>query len=202
MRQIARSIRLVSVLALVVLGLGACVSPISIPAPPPPPRPTIGPVRDQAGGPGLASLELTSNTNCAEVGEVVTFTLTISNEMTYPITLTGTPVLDIIISPAAANVPKPSPNQRWSESGQYPSSVSPILAPHEVRIYKWLWKADSAYASQPEPQYNGVVVSASTAELRPSASAPRGNGTTIYLGIGTRDLSYPGAYIRCADMQH
>ena len=68
--------------------------------------PTIGPVQQGSGGPGSPHIELRANTNCAEVGGVITFTTAITNEMNVPITFTGSsPLLDMVLKPRGASAP-------------------------------------------------------------------------------------------------
>lgn len=186
---------------LLLAGLVGCTAPIAFPlATPAPIIPTIGPLQDLGGGSGRLGINLQSSTNCAEVHEVVTFTLTLSNTATYPITLTGSPTLDIVMSPRAKNTPHPAPSQYWSETSEYPTIFHPVFSPGEVRTYAWKWIADNVYTTPPEA--GGVEVSVITAELLAPNTRPQPNGASLYVGIGTLPQPMPDTFIRCADMQH
>jgi hypothetical protein len=161
--------------------------------------PTIGPVQGEVGRPGRASLTLSSNTNCAEIGEVITFDLRIANEATYPITLTGNLLFDIVLEPASWPLAGPIPARRWSESNQYPNTVNQVLAPGTAQTYQWQWAAEAVYG---QAGVKGIVASVSTAVLRPGDTNLQ--ASKVEIGVGVHSM--PGgesahAGIECAAMQ-
>jgi hypothetical protein len=160
--------------------------------------PTIGPVRQGTGGPGSRHFELSANTNCAEVGEVVTFTTTLANETSVPITLTGTPLVDIVLKPIGEIVPP----LRWSTTPDYPKNINPIFAPGEGRTYTWQWVADAAYLQPQQTHNNGVIAQLTFGDVIAEGYKlhPRGS-IEVYVGVGTHNLPMPGSNVRCADMR-
>ena len=149
------------------------------------PFPTLGPVSNIGGRQGRVVSELTASTNCAEVGEVVTFTLHIRNDATFPITLTGPPFLEIVVQPVYQ---EGAPIQRWSASEQYPAAINPLFVPGEDRTYVWRWTADAAYAPNPTKD-NGVEVIAPMGILGPENSVIQSARNNFGLGIRTINLA-------------
>jgi hypothetical protein len=158
--------------------------------------PTIGPVRHVSGLSTAARVELTASTNCAEVGEVVTFTTQITNEMSIPMTLRGLPPLDILLKSAVPGAPP----QRWSATPQYPKAINPVLAPGEVRMYEWQWVADAAYAQLEQTTYNGVEARLELGGAFVGEETIAGGSIAVYVGVGAHVLPQPGTNVRCADM--
>lgn len=146
------------------------------------PLPTIGPITQASGGPDSIFWQITSSTNCAEIGEMVTFSVQLVNETTYPVTITNTPLLDIVIQPAQWPFEMPEPVQRWSEARSYPREMSPILAPGEVRRYQWQWQADAVYG-----QYgvNGVKARFITGTIQKQHSSTPAGGVDVWVGVRT-----------------
>jgi hypothetical protein len=159
------------------------------------PIPTLGPM--QTGGEADDTLiELTSTTNCAEIGEVVTFTVRIANHRKTPATFTGTPLFDVVIRPAKYRL---TPVQRWSESNQYPATINPVFAPGEERTYQWHWTADAIYAPA-AVEGNGVEVTLTTAYFRSDTIFPQGGSLPPFV-IGVMSRNLPNGAIRCAEMR-
>ena len=160
--------------------------------------PTIGPVRQESGGPGSRHLELSASTNCAEVGEVITFTITMTNEMEVPMTLADTHRLDIVLKPSGGV----GPTQRWSATSQYPTTINPVLAPYETRTYHWRWKADAVYAQVQQTDFTGVFAQFTSSEFLPKGYAPLPGGSVeVYVGVGAHILPQPGTNVPCTEMR-
>ena len=157
--------------------------------------PTIGPIEQVHGGRERMIYGVTANTNCAEVGEMVTLTVGITNTATFPITATGTPALDIVITP---NNPDGSsgpgaPIQRWTESADYPGDPNPVMAAGEARTYVWRWKADAAYTDY------GAWVQFVTGDIVWEGAGTPAGGPEIMVGIGSVTVDVD-ASIPCADL--
>ena len=156
--------------------------------------PTIGPVQRGSGGVGVHQVTL-SNTNCADVGEMVTLTGQITNTKTIPITVTGTPAFDIVITP---NNPDGSfglgaPIQRWTESADYPGDPNPVLMAGEARTYVWRWQADAAYAD------TGAWVRFVTGDIVWEGAGTPAGGPKIMVGVGSVTVDVD-ASIPCTDL--
>jgi hypothetical protein len=179
--------------------LGGCRSPIALPSGHERPLPTIGPLQNITGTSGDILLEITAPTNCAEIGDQVTFTGRITNKATYPVTIITVPLVDFVISPANWRASKgPKPIQRWSQTNQYPQNINPILAPGEQRTYQWHWTADAVYG---EFGVNGVQTQFVVGEMPLKTSSFIG-GIDVWVGVRTipgGESSESG--IACADMR-
>ncbi|MEP7188170.1 MAG: hypothetical protein ABI901_03135, partial [Roseiflexaceae bacterium] len=160
--------------------------------------PTIGPVQQRSGGAGTPDIELIANTNCAEVGEIVTFTIRMMNRMSLLITFTGTPLVDIVLKPSGESVPL----LRWSTTSQYPKDINPVFAPGEIRTYQWQWVADAAYVQPQQTTDNGVIAQLTFGDVIAEGYSPLPGGSIeVYVGVGTHILPMPGTNVRCADMR-
>src|SRR5687768_710435 len=67
--------------------------------------PTIGPEQSPSGKNDF--IQIATSTNCAQAGEMVTVTARIRNREQYPVTVIGTPPLDIVIQPGLWPQDKP-----------------------------------------------------------------------------------------------
>jgi hypothetical protein len=195
-----------SMLCAIVL-LSGCVP---VPFTTPDRTPTIGPVQigrvdpDAAPSIGL-SMELTTNTNCAEVGEVVTFTARIHNNEVRRITLKGSPPLDIILSlgPPESIEETELPVRRWSETPAFPQSFDPVLQPGELRTYQWSWTAEQVFYPNPDRPGNGVWISFYRGAVVSTSGGSRPAGALIgYMGVGKMDfIAGPDSSIPCAELR-
>lgn len=157
------------------------------------------PVWEGASGSGVRS-ELSANTNCAEVGEVVTFTVTLANETTQPFTVTGDPLLDIVVQ-APPISGQPAPVARWPQSVYYPAQITPVWQPGESRTYQWPWRVDPAFAQQERAGDNVIQASMPATNVRLSSGSITGaGGLDVTIGIGALRTS-PFDWIPCADLQ-
>jgi hypothetical protein len=77
--------------------------------------------------------QLTASTNCAEIGEEVVFTATITNPSKLLLPVLERPAFDMLIRAEAPTTT--SVIQRWSETNQYPGNINPVLQPGETRTY-------------------------------------------------------------------
>jgi hypothetical protein len=163
--------------------------------------PTIGPVWNGTGGSGSVGATIIAPTNCVEVGEVITFTVTLANESAVPMTVTGDPPLDIVLEPTNPVIPSPRPVARWSESQFYPSSITPVWMPGESRSYQWPWMVDPAFAL-PEARENALHVRFVTGEIQFAGrgSTPAGE-LAMGLGIGALSFNPVGGSISCVELR-
>ena len=106
--------------------------------------PTIGPIQQGTGQPASATITLSANINCAEIGEIITFTLTLENRETYPLTLTGNPLVEITIEPR--RIGGGGASIAWSQTTTYPATIDPVIQPGETRVYQWPFRVDPSYA--------------------------------------------------------
>lgn len=146
--------------------------------------PALEPVRAGSGGSGDFEEEITASTNCAEVGEMVTFTVNLANRTEKPLTLTGAPLFDITLQPFKWTRAGAPPSERWSESGQYPANVNPVLQAGEQRSYTWQWLVTPRFAQQ-GTEGNNLLVSYSMGEtiFNNGNRTPAGT-TTVLVSIG------------------
>jgi hypothetical protein len=157
--------------------------------------PNLEPVARTTGITGTLNTTLTASTNCAKVGELITFTLTLENLRTQPMTLTDTPRLDLVIEPHRA-IRNPADVQRWSADPDYPS-IDVVLHPREVRQYAWGWHADPRYAATANTYEDGIHVQINNGITLPSGSA---SGFVMYVDIGVRSIRTPGETTYCKDL--
>lgn len=154
----------------------------------------------KAGGshPVLGLLELTASTNCAEVGEVVTFTVRYKNETADPITLVSDPLLDIVIVAHPQGGNATIPQQRWSASTHYPATINPVVQPGEERTYTWQWKADGIYA---QDSVDRVTITAEAQVSRLQNALPQGIEQQVSIGVSRIEGNRPGTSIPCRDLR-
>jgi uncharacterized protein YceK len=115
----------------------------------------IQPVTVYGGSANTIAMTLESNTNCAEIGEEVVLTLTITNAADTPFTMVEP--LDIILRPMTVRG-KQTPAHRWSETAQYPPVIPSVFAPKETRTYEWRWQAAQQFGDDHDRRENGVDV--------------------------------------------
>ncbi|KAB8144314.1 hypothetical protein F8S13_05400 [Chloroflexia bacterium SDU3-3] len=108
--------------------------------------PTRGPITTRQWiEPTMMNFVLSSSTNCADVGQVITFTVRLENNYREPVTFDGNPPVDMVISPVQDNPDAPIGLVRWSESPTYPAQMITQIGPGESHSYQWQWRADEAY---------------------------------------------------------
>lgn len=144
------------------------------------PLPTIGPVQQVTGISELIRTELTATTNCANIGDVITFTGRVTNESNHPLTITSYPPFDFVLRPANWRSNASMPVQHWSEISSDASSANPVLAPGETRTYLWQWIADAVYGQR---GVNGIRVTFIIGEI-PQETRPSG-GPEVWVGVHT-----------------
>jgi hypothetical protein len=153
-----------------------------------PTPPTRGPVQASGGQQDSGKLTLSASTNCALLGETLTFTLQVKNTATYPLEFTGPPLFDMTIKRVG------QPQVRWSETDQYPATINPVMAPGEIRDYQWQWVST----------IEGVfTLEVQTAALPPKATFPNGGSASLVFGVNWMEWS-PGSIpgrISCADLK-
>ena len=96
-----------------------------------------------------------ASTNCAQIGEWVTFEVVLHNGVDFPIELTDSPPFDLILKPAQWNLSDPQPIERWSDSYQYPQEIDRVLEPGERQSYTWKWQANTQFTQQ-DPHENMI----------------------------------------------
>lgn len=162
-------------------------------------QPRIEPVSLVSGGHGSETIALLANTNCAEVGEIVTFTLRIANQMTEPMTITGQLVLDIVLQPNNWTSTEPESFRYWSQSTQYPVAIDRVLVPGEEHIYQWQWVAKLVYSP---PNAQGVIASVNVGLIEtPSGGATRAGDVRVAVGVDTMPGGESPAGIQCKSMK-
>jgi hypothetical protein len=159
-------------------------------------RPTIGPLSDGGDRPGVPAVSLATSTNCAAIGEAVTFTVQIVNNEPVAITMPITPALDIVLRPNMFDPPTPSNTRHWSDTDQYPRNLNLVLQPAEERRYTWTWMAEAQYGS---PEVMGIVARAIVPILEPGTTIPVSLGGNVYVGAQYR--LYDGGPFPCAKMR-
>ena len=146
---------------------------LPLPIPSAPPFPTVGPVQRISGNASRTMAVIQSSTNCAEIGEMVTFTASFTNTATYPVTITTEPVMDMVLMPSRWDpADGPEPVQRWSESDQYPTDLPTVVQPGEEWVYQWRWQADPVFNPQGRSEVRAQLVTGQI-QLRAS-SVPEG----------------------------
>ncbi len=98
------------------------------------------------------TVTLQSNTNCAERGQSILFTLTIQNDREQPITFMDTPPFNIVLSTRD----DPTPQFRWSEANTYPQDIPQTVQPDETKTYTWEWQAPPDFQSNASEK--GIIV--------------------------------------------
>ena len=165
------------ILVLMALPLTGCWFP-----PGSPPLPTVGPVRERSGRRGVVTSELTTSTNCADVGEILIIQGTVKNEATYPLRFDGRPAFDFIIRPGDWNSANGSePVRRWSETAEYPA-IDPVLAPGETRTFEWRWPVERSYGQPGSKGMSVVQVQFWQGEIQ-RIGRPAG-GQVVGVGVG------------------
>ena len=139
-----------------------------------------------------------ANTNCAEIGEMVTFTASFTNTATYPVTITTEPVMDMVLMPAQWDpTDGPEPVQRWSESDQYPTDLPTVVQPGEEWVYQWRWQADPVFRSQKGSEVRAQLV---TGQIQLRASSVPEGGPEVWVGVGAMRLPGGGA-VECYELE-
>lgn len=161
----------------------------------PPPR---GPVQTRAEADvadGTFDDALAASTNCADIGQIITFEVRFYNRRLEPVTLTDDPPFDIEIRPARPDASVPV--QVWSQHADYPQPIKPVIAAGETRVYQWHWRAEPVYGRALLDGY-GVTVTL-RARIRFSPNSPSIDATTqAYIGVKSYGLGSGAAL--CADM--
>ncbi|NOK63291.1 MAG: hypothetical protein GFH27_549325n3 [Chloroflexi bacterium AL-W] len=143
--------------------------------------PTIGPVQGLSGSTNRTTAVIQANTNCAEIGEMVTFTASFTNTVPYTVTITTEPIMDIVLSPANWDpADGPEPIQRWSESEQYPHDFATVVEPGEEWVYQWRWQADAVYGAG---GVNGVRAQLQMGQVQLRSSAIPSGGPQVAVGV-------------------
>ena len=124
------------------------------------------------GGNALNAL-LTLSTNCVEVGEPLTITLTLTNTAAEAVVLDGDPPIDLAIDRKDLNAP--ARRDVWSADASYPTSFNPRMELGEVRTYSWHWVAHADFAGYANIQ-SGAIVRYLTEGFSPDAAH-------LYLGV-------------------
>ena len=143
--------------------------------------PTIGPVQHRSGNTYTPIYHIQANTNCADIGEMVTFTARVTNTLTFPVTITTEPVMDIVLSPANWDpADGPEPIQRWSESAEYPEDFPTEMQTGEEWVYQWRWQADAVYGAG---GVNGVRAQLQMGQVQLRGSAIPSGGPDVDVGV-------------------
>lgn len=153
-----------------------------------PTPPTRGPIQTGGGSRDTGQITLAASTNCATLGETITFTLRIKNIAPTSLEFTHPPLFDMTIS--QVNGPK----THWSNSPRYPSAINPILAPGQVREYQWNWVADREGA---------LTLEVLTDALPTGDTTPNQQDASLAFGVNWMQWS-PGSIpgrISCADLK-
>ena len=154
------------------------------------------PVRD--GSSQSFSRELIASTNCAEVGDFVTFTVNLQNLSDKATTIDGTPSFDITLTQMKIEKSEPTPPVRWSNTNQYPTNPTTVLAPGEQRTYTWQWQATQEFALTTLGDKNvKVAFSMGALQRENSTRTPAGE---IRVLIGVNKYSSSGGLWKCSNM--
>ncbi|NOK63287.1 MAG: hypothetical protein GFH27_549325n5 [Chloroflexi bacterium AL-W] len=171
---------------------------LPLPIPSAPPFPTVGPVQRISGNASRTMAVIQSSTNCAEIGEMVTFTASFTNTATYPVTITTEPVMDIVLSPSNWTAgDDPALVQHWSESDQYPTEFPTVAQPNEVWTYQWRWQADAIYH---QPDVYDMRVQLIMGEIQLQGSSVPSGGHELGIGVGAIPLPGGGA-VECYELE-
>ncbi|KAB8144315.1 hypothetical protein F8S13_05405 [Chloroflexia bacterium SDU3-3] len=159
--------------------------------------PTRGPITTrQRINPSMMNFVLSSTTNCADIGQVITFTVRLENNYREPINLDSNPPVDIVITPATDDPTQPIAPIRWSESPTYPAQMITKIEPGESHSYQWQWHADAAYGQYGSIN-NGII--ARIATNAQFAGRPLMVDESLYVGVKSGGL-LPGPSWLCSEM--
>lgn len=158
---------------------------------PPPIEPVSYPPGDKA------NFQISASTNCAEIGEVVTFTARIGNAEKYAVILVGDPALDIVVQPVLWPQTEVKPVRRWSDSDQYPQQIVRTFLPGEERTYTWKWVAENIHAKYPATLLS--VDFATAALVNPSGGGQSAGTISIAIGVD-RTRTPSGGYVACSEL--
>ncbi len=161
--------------------------------------PKLEPIEDSTEWGNSFKTTLNASTNCAEIGELITFTLTIENRTSNPITLTNMPLIDIVIEPQRT-ITNPADVQRWSADPRYPHPVDSRIDAHSIRTYTWEWPADPRYALTPQLHDDGIVVYGHVTILTPEWSIPVELPTLLTLGVRSTRTGTESGTTFCKDL--
>ncbi|NOK63285.1 MAG: hypothetical protein GFH27_549325n7 [Chloroflexi bacterium AL-W] len=162
--------------------------------------PRLEPVEFGGGGSsGSFGAVTTVSTNCAEIGEWVTFEVTLHNGSEVVVELTDTPPFDLILEPAWWELTTPKPIDRWSESYQYPQEIDRVFEPGERQSYTWKWQAKSTFAQQARDVNMMQVTFWQGQRLRDGRSPASAGTNSSYIGVAWY-AEGTGSW-RCADMR-
>ena len=180
------------------IGLLTQCGQLPLPIPSAPPFPTVGPVQRISGSTHRTTAVLQASTNCADIGEMVTFTASFTNTVPYPITITTEPVLDIVLIPAQWDAADgPEPIQRWSESDQYPENLPNVMQAGEEWVYQWRWQADPMFHSQGSTK---VLAQLQRGQIQLQNSAIPAGGPEVEVGVAAMHLPGGGA-VECYELE-
>lgn len=165
--------------ALIAVVLGSCGEPTP---------PTIGPIQIGGGNEEIGTLSLSATTNCAVLGETITFTLRVANTADYSLQFSNPPLFDMTIR-------KPNGLEiRWSDTDQYPIDINPVMSPGEVREYQWTWM----------PTIEGALtLSILTAALPQGDTTPNANNAEFAFGVNWMSWDVGGSAmpIACSELK-
>lgn len=141
-------------------------------------------------------IELMSPTNCILTGAETIFIMTIKNTNAYTLTLAERLPLDMALQQGYG---ESDPKHRWSESPEYPGTISPVFAPGEERQYVWHWRAEPT-----EPEGFRVLMVYFDVVRPANARTAYRNSAAVELYVGSMNWNvggYAGAVpIRCIDV--
>ena len=127
--------------------------------------------------------ELIASTNCAEIGDIVTFTVNLQKLSDKTTTIDGTPPFDITLTQMKIAKSEPTSLVRWSNTNQYPTNPTTVLAPGEQRIYTWQWQATQEFALTTLGDENvKVTFSMGALKIDNSTRTPAGE-TRVLIGV-------------------
>ncbi len=150
--------------------------------------PKRGPVEAVGGFSPRGTLKIISSINCAVPGEEVVFDLELTNNEPLPLTLLGTPLIEIVLDGWGKDI-------LWSQSSSYPPDINPVLQPGEQRQYQWRWVATDV-----EGQMAAVVV---IDVKSPVSAASRPIKLILPMGINTMSWEQGGVDgpIACSELR-
>lgn len=160
-------------------------------------KPAIQPVEVESGRASVIDVSLRASTNCADVGEEVTFTVRVANLQDQPLQLVANPPFDIIIEPYQGGA---GPTIRWSESDQYPATIDPVLAPREVRTFEWRWIADVVYDPLTTAGASGTQVLVPISVINSNGMPEIASDIKLIVGVGFHPEAGNNGII-CSDMR-
>ena len=162
--------------------------------------PTVGPVTRQGGRTNILAYSFTASTNCASIGETVTFIATLKNISTVPITITTTPTVDFVVRPVHWSVTQtqPEPVRRWSETPMYPSSVDFVLTPGVEYTYRWDWIAEDVYDGS---GVKGAIIQFFLGEMQSPIFLREPGGPDLFVDVGRVTGGDSGYGLSCAEMR-